>query len=99
MKKLLVLNKVQHMNIGGSKLQYIWRPLGGRGHVEQACPSKRAQAIALVEGCRSCLAVAGLDFGRSKKMRCIPKTRLAAVTRTVELATGTMCVSQWLTCF
>lgn len=33
------------------------------------------------------------------KMRSIPKTRLAAVTRTVELATGAMCVSQWLTCF
>lgn len=49
-------------------------------------------------GCLPCPAEAGLKAMRSI-LSGFPKTRLAAVTRTVELATGAMCVSQWLTCF
>ena len=39
---------------------------------------------------------------RSRRVRSSerpPKSWLAAVTRTVELGIGAMCISQWLTCF
>lgn len=85
----------QYVNIGGSRLQCTWRPLG-----EQSCWT------GLPQQCAGDM-IKEVDQGPVRlwlvlavpNMRSTPKTRLAAVTRTVELTTGTMCVSQWLTCF